>query len=390
MADRSEWRVVGALVVATALLALLLSPGGARSGLDPRPSSFRATPNGVLGLYLLLEELDIPVERRTSALVQGEPLPGALAILAPTQGFAPTEVDSLRRWLERGGRLLYAAQPGDTLLATLGLLLDDTFADSVDAGTAAGLATPVEGHPFAEDAEGTAEFRFAFADSSPAFDAAQATALLRFPDGQVGAVLVPVGNGVVMAWSDAAPLANRSVRSGSAALIFARAAREFTSAGGALEFDEFHHGFTGGGSPAAALAAFVRDTRAGRMSLQLALVGGGLLLLLGSRFGAPVPPPPPRRRSPLEHLNALAGAYRAGNARQRARHLLLVGVARRLGRRPPAPGEEVAFLSALSNSAIGAREAAGRLLEEWQRTDGSDLTLLAAQADHLVNETKAT
>ena len=106
--------------------------------------------------------------------------------------------------------------------------------------------------------------------------------------------------------------------------------------------------------------------------------------------GIPEPAENPCLFGHAEAASMLAGAYRAGNARQRARHLLLVGVARRLGRRPPAPGEEVAFLSALSNSAIGAREAAGRLLEEWQRTDGSDLTLLAAQADHLVNETKAT
>jgi hypothetical protein len=390
MADRREWKIVGALLLLTAVLALLFSPSGARSGFDPRPSSYRATPNGVLGLYLLLEELEIPVGRRTSPLVGADTLPGSLALLAPTERLSPAEVDALLYWLDQGGRLLYAASWGDTLLSQLGLVLDPSFADSVVDAEGAAVAAAVPGAPFTDQVGSVYGFQLAFADSSPAFGEDATAPLLRFPDGAIGAVLLRFGEGQVLAWSDPAPLANHSVRSGGGALLAARAAREFAAIGGRIHFDEYHHGFAGGGSPASALVSFFGGTRAGRMALQLTLIGSGLLFLLGSRFGAPHPAPPPRRRSPLEHLHALAGAYRAGNARNRARHLLLVGLARRVGLRPPASGEELDFLRRLAMARADPPAAAEALLAEWERGDAADLVALAKRADQLVMETKAT
>lgn len=390
MAERSAWLVIAGLLLATALFGLLLSPDTGRSPLDPRPSTFRATPRGTLALYLLLEELEIPVAQRMSPLVEGAPLPGAMAILSPTETPSPAEVEALLQWLEEGGRLLYAAMPDDTIAAALGLVLEPVVADSFFAGEASAEAFPVAGAPFTAGVDSVPGFRFAFADSSAAVARGGARAVLQLPDGRWTAAIIPVGAGTVMAWSDVMPLGNAWMPEGSAPLLFARAAREFAAAGGTIQFDEYHHGFSGDGSPVGALVAFLRDTRAGRMTLQLALAGAGLLLLLGARFGAPRPPPPARRRSPLEHLHALAAAYRAGKAENRARHLVLVGLARRLGRRPPAAGEELVFLEGLRRHLATDRGAADALLEAWHDREEHDLTLLAQRADDLAMERAAT
>lgn len=388
VADRVAWRTAGALMLVAILFALITSPGGQRSVLDPRASSFRATPHGSLGLFLLLEELEVPTARRTTALVEGDPLPGALALLAPTEALSPAEVEALLDWVDRGGKLIYAAAPGDTVLAALGLVLDPVQSEA-SPGTRARYATPDEPHRFTAGVARVYAFRYAFADSSEGLSG-EGLPLLRLDGGGAGLVLKRRGSGSILAWSDAGPLANHSLRTSGAAVVFARAAEEFAAAGGALHFDEFHHGFRGGGSPARAVAVFVRDTAAGRMSLQLGLAGVALLILLGRRFGAPHAPAAARRRSPLEHLHALAGAYQAGNARNRARHLILTGVARRLGRRPPAPGQEVDFLTRLGAQEAASREAAEAMLVEWRRDDRADLTTLARQADRLVMEARAS
>lgn len=393
MAERTQWGLIGGLLLLTALFALLLSPDGARSSLDPRASTFRATPNGTLALYLLLEELEVPVGRRLSPYVDGEPLPAAMAVVAPTQAASPAEVGALLEWVRDGGRLLYVASRGDTLLDALGLVLERAGRDSAASTAMWPTAATFPAHPLAEGMDSVAGFRQVFADSSAALAAAGATTLLRDARGRAAVLRWRLGEGAVVAWSDRAPLVNQWIEESGGAVLFARLARELAgdAGDGRIEFDEYHHGFTGDGSPAGALLGFVRDTPAGRMSLQLAVAGAGLLLLLGTRFGAPLPPARGRRRSPLEHLDALAAAYREGRARGRARHLLVAGLARRIGRRPPSPGAERQFLAALTAGATSRREAAEALLTAWDADGASaDLTNLARRADDLVTERKGT
>ncbi|MBV9773747.1 MAG: hypothetical protein JO040_07350, partial [Gemmatimonadetes bacterium] len=161
--------------------------------------------------------------------------------------------------------------------------------------------------------------------------------------------------------------------------------------GTALRFDEYHHGFQGGGSAVGATLRFLRHAPLGRMALQLAAAGVGLLLLLGWRFGAPLPPPPVRRRSPLEHVEALAGAYRQAGARATARRLLVGGLARRLGRQGPRdPRGEGELLERLGTRLPVGREAAQAVQKEWSRGDEADLVVLARDMDRLLEEAKRT
>jgi hypothetical protein len=189
----------------------------------------------------------------------------------------------------------------------------------------------------------------------------------------------------VIAWSDPAPLSNIALREDSdAALLFARAV---AGVGSTVHFDEYHHGYRGGGSPVAATLRFLGETRPGHAALQLAAAGLGLLFLLGRRFGAPLAPAPALRRSPLEHVEALAGAYRQAGARRTARRLVLAGLARRLRTPPPAEGAEAEYLERLAARLPQGRDTARALRAEWARGTRGDLTEFARLADRLITQT---
>jgi hypothetical protein len=115
-------------------------------------------------------------------------------------------------------------------------------------------------------------------------------------------------------------------------------------------------------------------------------VGILVLLLYARRFGSPLPDPRARRRSPLEHVEALAGAYRQAGAKRTARRLLVAGLARRLGRRPPrdeAAGAEL--LDRLSAHAT-AGPAAASARAEWGKERDADLVSLTRDVDRILEQ----
>jgi hypothetical protein len=189
----------------------------------------------------------------------------------------------------------------------------------------------------------------------------------------------------VIAWSDAYPLVNHTLKRSRGAILFARTTAD-AAGGDTLWFDEYHHGFSEGGGTLAGATRFLAQQGAGHAVLQVTVALLGLLLLFGRRFGAPLPPPPARRRSPLEHVEALAGAYRQAGAAQTARRLLMAGLARRLGRRvprePQAEGELLQRLAAHPT----AGDAARALEAEWKKGGSADLVALSRDVDRYLEE----
>jgi hypothetical protein len=123
--------------------------------------------------------------------------------------------------------------------------------------------------------------------------------------------------------------------------------------------------------------------------MQLLAACALLLWAAGRRFGAPLPPPPLRRRSPLEHVEALAGAYRQAGARRTARRLLLAGLARRLGRRvPPDDAAAGEMLDRMATNAPVGREAAEALRRDFRRGTDADLVALARGVDRYLDEVR--
>jgi hypothetical protein len=386
MGSRGQWALAGALLLLATILALLLSPAEKRSALDPRPSSFRATPQGSLALYLLFEELGFPVDRRLTPFVEADRLRGPLALLAPSQPLTPYEALALSEWVRDGGTLLYAASPDDGLLDTFGLVLRPVVRLSADPYARGSGAVATDGHRWTADTDSVQGFRRTFADTSAALTLHGAVPLLRADSGGVATLQIPWGEGTVLAWSDHLPLLNRTLSSSGAAPVFIRAAADL-AAGDTIIFAEYHHGFRGGGSPARAVTAFA-GTAAGRMSLQLLVVALGVLLLHGRRFGAPHADRTVPRRSPLEHQQALAEAYRQGGARDTARRLTLAGAVRRLGAGRHRSDTGHHMISRLATRTGATGESARKLLAEWEKGDEADLVTLAQQADRLVREAR--
>ncbi|CAN5723223.1 hypothetical protein BH23GEM11_BH23GEM11_18320 [soil metagenome] len=365
-----------ALLIVMALLA------GPRGALDPssdaRMSSYLASDAGTRALYLVLEDLELPVRRGRDAWRADAPA-GVIAVIAPSLAPGPEAVASMVEWVEGGGTLFHAAGPEDDALAeALGPWMETRSpgADStVDAVTAGGA----EPRRLAGGTLRVPEVRRVFAD------AGDAQVILATEAGEPVVVVAQLGNGRVVAWSDAAVLGNARLRESPAAAT--PAVRALADAVGALPgsvivFDEYHHGFRGDGSPARALADFLLGSGPGRWILQALLAVLALLLLGGHRFGAPVRRAPERGRSPLEHMEALATVYRKAGARRTVRERLLSGFGHRLGHRVP-PDEVLALPEHL-----GSHPSARRMQEAWQGNDDSALVALAASMDDLLSEAR--
>lgn len=393
MGSRRDAWVLAALVVLILALALLTGRNAQSGANDPRPSTYLSSPMGARALIETMRELKLPVARRMEAFVDEGKLQGPLAVLAPSMPPSNGELHALAEWVRGGGTLIYAARSASALqlsespLDTLGLELV-TIVPAGKAGTQArtGSVATAEAGRLTEGVNTIEGFRRGFAAGSPALRKAT---VLASSGGRPVVIDVRMGKGRVIAWSDALPLVNGELKNSRAALLFVRTAAD-AAAGKTLWFDEYHHGFQSGTGVARAMWDYLLGERWGHAALQATVALLGLLLLLGRRFGAPLPPPAARRRSPLEHVEALAGAYRQAGARDTARRLLLAGLARRLGRRvahtPKAEGEMLERLAAHPTAGGAARQ----LEAEWKKGRGADLLALSRDVDRTISEVNRT
>jgi hypothetical protein len=389
MGSRRDTILLVALLAIILALSAVAGSGEESSGFNLSPSTHLATPFGARALHDVLKELKVPAGRRTQPLADGDSIVGPLVILAPLEEVSPAEIVALKAWLKGGGTLLYAAGREDPVADSLGLETVSLSRDSLNAVqeyTWPGRAATARPGALTEGVGMVEGFRRAFDPASPALRAGGGATLLA-SDGRPVAVSFPVGKGKVVAWSDARPLVNERLKTSRAAVLFARLAAAETAGGRTLWFDEYHHGYHGDGSVTKGLRRFFTRAGLGRALIQLGVAAAGLLLLFGRRFGAPLPPVPARRRSPLEHVDALAGAYRQAGAKKTVRRLLLAGLARRLGRRPPREGAEGELLDRLAAHAT-AGEAAKALRGEWKKGQATDLVALSREVDRLLEEVR--
>jgi hypothetical protein len=388
MGSRRDVTLLVVLALVIALLAAISGGSAKRNDADRRPSSYLTSPGGTKALHDALDELGVRTDRRLSAF-DAPARVGPLVLVAPTEGISPGELHALAEWVRKGGTLIYAAGVFDAELRdTLGLRLVKFSGDTIRLWDAREERTATaSAHEWTRGVATVEGFGRAWS-VTPALRRRGARPLLTSGGRPVAAVF-PMGEGRVMAWSDPTPLTNARLRRSGAAVPFARAAADAAGPKGTVWFDEYHHGYRGGGSAIGGTWRFLRDRAWGHVVVQWLVVGAGLLLLFGRRFGEALQPPPARRRSPLEHVEALAGAYRQGGARRTARRLLLAGLARRMGRRVPREGTEREMLERLT-AHPGAGDAARALRDEWRKGDSADLVALSRDVDRLLEETRRT
>jgi hypothetical protein len=384
---RRDLVLLAVLLASVVLLAALV--GGADRGEaadDPRASTLLTSDGGLQALYWTLEELEVPVARRTAPLVEGPRPRGGLALVAPTVDLSPVEVAVVMERVREGGLLVYVGSPwdraGGPIYDSLGLAT--RWIRRRGPHDDRGAAAPSRPHRYTAGVPAVEGFRAAFADSSAALRGGRATVLLAADSG-AAAVTFRVGKGRVLALADQQPLTNARLRESGAATLLARAA---AASGDTLWFDEYHHGFRDG-SVARGTLRRLGSIVPGGAWVHLAVLGALLLLAGARRFGTPLPPPRAERRSPLEHVEALAGAYRQADARHTARRLLVAGLARRLGRRAP-PDERAAseMLDRVARGSPAAAAPAAELQREWKRGTAADLAALARAIDRFLEQVR--
>ncbi|HEU4884701.1 MAG TPA: DUF4350 domain-containing protein [Longimicrobium sp.] len=386
MTRRDTWLVVLLLAIIVALSALAGRQASRDDSGDPRASTFVRSEGGLAALYWTLQELHVPVARRREPLLDADSLRGTLAIVAPIEGLSADEVAVVAEHVHRGGTLLFVAASydyGGDMYDTLGL--HPVLLSGVNPLTGQDRDAAPRPHPWTAGTGPVDGFRRGFSASSPVLRRPGVETLL-VVDSLPVAVTWRLGKGRVIALSDAQPLRNGRLKESGAAHLLARSLAESRDT---IWFDEYHQGFTGDGSLLAGTMMMIRRFVTGPVAIQLLAAALLLMWAGGRRFGAPLQPPPLRRRSPLEHVEALAGAYRQAGARRTVRRLLLAGMARRLGRRAP-PDERTGneMLERLARQSPVGRDAAAELEKEWKRGQSGDLVALTRGVDRLLDEVR--
>jgi hypothetical protein len=328
--SRRSWLILGALVVAVAALAFVSAPS--RSTDSPNHESTSDAPNGTSALRLYAQALAHragPIEGTFDLPAQ----PGLLFVFSPLfqSGYSAPEARQLVDWVKGGGVLAYAAESGDPQLdAALGLHRSTA---GVDARALA--AAPILGG--VERVQG--------GDQAQPFTANSGQVpLFRNARGDVLAVIVPLGQGRVIAFADPLILANGYLAKPDNGRLAADLLA-MTPTGGSVLFDEYHHGVTANASSPTGWALTPWGL-ALLWSVIIVFVGMGLR---GRAFGPRIPLTSTRERSSAEYATAVGGLLRRAGARAETLQTLDAATRRALGARVglSAEPQSPAFLDTL-------------------------------------------
>ncbi len=311
MRDRGTWLGLLALVIVVVVLVALEHPGSRASAPDHRATSDAA--NGTSALRLYAEALG----HRTELVETTFTIPqdaGLVFVFTPVRAVTADEAQSINRWVEAGGVLVYASEASD---ASLEGALDlsrgqGPVAAEEDAATPvlAGVhqlsgfvvALPFELHP-------------------------QQVAILRNHAHAVLGLMAAVGRGRVVALADPLPLCNGYLDKSDNGR-FAADLLGLTS--GPIAFDEYHHALAG----ASGETDWLTTPWGAALGWAAFVVFVGLALR-GRAFGPRVPISGSRGRSTAEYPAAIGSLLRRAGARQVTLGVLAAGarraVAERLG-----------------------------------------------------------
>jgi hypothetical protein len=374
---RGRRRVAFALLATAIILVALLTPEdtGGRTG-DRRLSSRSTEPQGAAALYELAARLGWDTTQRLTDTIPLGDTTSVNLVLDPAIAPSAIETHQILDRVRRGAGLVFVLG-GGPLADSLGLgsrvpragsvigaaqilvgssgnlVVDDTSScgDRDDGWLSAGL-------PFWPDRQ-THILALRWKGVQPA--GSRTLASVRTVSGvagdQVPAVIgFPLGRGRVVVAADPDLLRNDVIRvcrwgADVAAVRMLEYASEDAPGGGRrqrLVFDEYHQGYGEQPGTVRGILTFLGRTSSGHLVLQLAGAGLVLLLAVGPRLLPPRAAERMERRSPLEHVDALARAYRAVGASRTATLRLVHGVRRRveqsLGRQGGSTTDE-AFLA---------------------------------------------
>ena len=340
------------LLVSFATVVVL---AGLIAWLAPHPTEAETTlasdgpaPNGALGLFETLARLGWHPVRRETPIDDASPHAVYVAVRRD-HGVDERTAGQVLAAVRNGAGLVVDVRPGDPLSDSLRLTVREDpsvspVLDSASVGDPGARGRGCRENVATDVGAGTHYVMYSLADTGAIGPANRGRVVLL--DGAAQGRRVPVvagipyGRGRIVAVADASVLTNAAIRacwapSGVAAVR----AFEWASAGAAPDarprvvFFEGLHDPSLAPQPSVlrAIRRALTEVPPGRMVTQLIAAALVLLAAAGVRALPPVPTPRVARRSPLEHVGALARAYREVRASRVAARRLASGLRRRYG-----------------------------------------------------------
>ena len=399
-------------IVAVALLllvfvvvgALLGGHGEARSrqvGPEeyPDPSVYNDRASGSKGCFDWVQTLGYqPVVWRRSWDALGQSHARVLLVIAPRAeaGISPltgdddppqgshrdktllsaTDADTLRHWLSQGHTVILMASRLPTGHVAGSRHGTPSFGDALDiVAETASTAGRTEFGPL-QPVPQTQDVLSIHSASDARLRRAAPDALCLFGDKGGPLVLtVPVGKGRLIAIADDGFASNSSLPRSENAVFLAHLIAAAAPPGGAVLFDEYHHGdvaLENGGSVWAALGRPLQLAL-----IQLALAGLLVAAVAAVRFGLPVPLGRGQTRTSTEYVASLAGLYQRAKASPAALETLyrqfLRDLSARLALTPDVSLEQLADVAAQGGAV--RKDTLRRLLATCeQRLDSGHIT----------------
>jgi hypothetical protein len=294
--DRTLLSGAGILVVVLAFATAVLTPArrGGRAGF---PSTYSTSWDGAKAAYLLLEDLGYEVKRwdRAPTELEGGADAQILILANPFQAPSSEDVAALRRFLERGGRIVATG---------------DDVTDFLPGG-----------QKFEEADDAAGEIKFPALLPSPLTSAAPEISMAPPNDWHparvdqiavygnkdtAAVVTYSVGKGTVVWWGSPSPLTNRGIKEpGNLALLL-------NSVGGTkgkqILWDEYFHGARGD------FGSYFGKTPLPWVFAQLGFLLLFVLATYSRRYGTIRMPGKVSRLSPLEFVDTLGDLYTSGHA----------------------------------------------------------------------------
>lgn len=339
-------RVALPIVAGAIIIVALITPeqSSGRSG-DARLSSRSTGPQGAAALYELAGRLGWQTTQRLSDSVPPGDTTAVHVVLDPPIPLSAIQTRRVLDQVRRGAGLVYVVGGGpmaDSLRlrrtpGNSGSLVSEDSASCPRRGE--GVLTA--GLPFWPDRQ-THILAVQWKGTPP--PGRLTLASIRPPvgnagtDGSPAAVGFPLGRGRVAVITDPDLLRNdvlRVCRWGAdvAAVRVLEYVSDGAPGGGRRErlvFDEYHQGFGAQPGTVRGILQYLGRTSSGHLVLQVAAAGLILLAAVGPRLLPPRSAERIERRSPLEHVDALARAYRMVGATRTATSRLVHGVRRRV------------------------------------------------------------
>lgn len=311
--------------ILVALLAILIVAGVMSKGrqeassefeMFPRRTTYSARPGGTKALYETLRRLDYPVKRNTDVLSDRID-DGALFVISPETPVSQTELNGLRKWVERGNILIMADnQP--PVSDTDKTPHVDSAAPVIPSFLSPGIySVGIAGYdridllePIFKSKHGITPMG-ALHKSKKKIVKKDAPPVISLFEDDMGPVVAfsSYGDGCVILLSDGWPLSNRGIsHNGNFRMVLNALQRRDPGRKLTVTFDEFHHGY---GSEKGIMSLLGTPARLGLAVIALAFL---LLVFAASRrFGRPVPLMEGARQRG-EYLSSIASLLRKAHS----------------------------------------------------------------------------